>query len=66
MNLKERINEYTKAENITRDELANRLGISRGTLFYRLNGSMWRIDEAAKLSKLLGLSLEEFCELVVG
>lgn len=63
-NLKSLLDGYVKAEGITKEELANRLNISRGTLFYRLNGSMWRLDEAAKLSELLGVPLTELARLV--
>ena len=65
MELKALVDGYVKAEGITKDALANSLGISRCALFARLKGrTMWHLDEAIKLSELLGVPIDELARLV--
>ena len=62
--LKVRVAEYVKAEGITKDDLADQLGIGRNAFYKRLGGHVsWHLDEAVKLSGLLGITVDELAEL---
>lgn len=64
--LKEVVNSYVKAEGITKDDLAERLGIGRSAFYMKMGGnSPWTLNEAVTLSKLLRLSLEDLVELAL-
>lgn len=66
MNLSEKVGEYAEKNNETRDSIAGKLGISRSSLFNKVRGSYeFSLSEAYKLSRLLGVSLDEFRELTV-
>lgn len=66
MNLSEKVGEYAKKNNETRDSIADKLGISRSSFFNKVRGSYeFSLSEAYKLSRLLGVSLDEFRELTV-
>lgn len=62
--LKALVGNYVKAEGITKSELAERLGIGRSALYEKLSGrNPWFLDEAVKLSGLLGITVDELAEL---
>lgn len=62
--LKALVDNYVKAEGITKSELAERLGIGRSALYEKLGGrNSWFLDEAVKLSGLLGITVDELAEL---
>lgn len=66
MNLSEKVGEYAEKNNETRDSIADKLGISRSSFFNKVRGSYeFSLSEAYKLSRLLGVSLDEFHELTV-
>jgi plasmid maintenance system antidote protein VapI len=62
--LKVLVGNYAKSEGITKDELAERIGIGRSSLYAKLSGQTpWFLDEAVKLSGLLGITVDELAEL---
>lgn len=64
MNLQEKVGQYTEANGITRDALADQLGISRSSFFNKLRGSFdFSLSEAYSFSRILGVSLDEFYDL---
>lgn len=64
--LKALVGEYVKSAGITRDELAQSLGIGRSALYAKLDGlAPWRLDEAIRLAKLLDMPLDELAALAV-
>lgn len=66
MNLSEKVNEYAETNGVTRDALADSLGMSRSSFFNKLRGSYeFRLSEAHALSRILGVSLDELYELAV-
>ncbi len=66
MNLSEKVNEYAETNGVTRDELADSLGMSRSSLFNKVRGSYeFSLSEAYTLSRILGVSLDELHELAV-
>lgn len=66
MNLSEKVGEYAEKNNETRDSIADKLGISRSSFFNKVRGSYeFSLSEAYKLSRLLGVSLDELRELTV-
>lgn len=66
MNLSEKVGEYAEKNNETRDSIADKLGISRSSFFNKVRGSYeLSLSEAYKLSRLLGVSLDELHELTV-
>lgn len=66
MNLSEKVSEYAEENNETRDSIADKLGISRSSFFNKVRGSYeFSLSEAYKLSRLLGVTLDELRELTV-
>lgn len=66
MNLSEKVGEYAEKNNETRDSIADKLDISRSSFFNKVRGSYeFSLSEAYKLSRLLGVSLDELHELTV-
>ena len=64
--LKEVVKSYVKAEGITKDDLAERLGIRRSAFYMKMGGkSPWTLNEAVKLSGLLGITVDELAELAL-
>ena len=65
MTLQERVGQYTEANGTTMGAVASTLGISRSSLFNKLRGSNeFSLSEAFRLSRMLGLSLDEFHRLL--
>ena len=59
INLGKKIKEYRKLNNITQQELANKLGISRSTLSYYENGEVEpNIYTLLKLSEIMNCSMD--------
>lgn len=66
MTLSEKVSEYAEKNNETRDSIADKLGISRSSFFNKVRGSYeFSLSEAYKLSRLLGMTLDELHELTV-
>lgn len=52
------VNRYVESNDTTKGAIANRLGISRATLYEKLNGtSRWTLDEAIDLADLMACDL---------
>lgn len=63
--LKALVGDYVKAEGITKNELAERMGIGRSALYAKLGGQTpWLLDEAVKLAELLGITVDELAKLM--
>ena len=61
----EAIYSYGKQRGITRDVVAERLGMSIGTLNLRLTGKReWKVNELLDLSEMSGVDFREFIEEV--
>ena len=59
------VNEYTARTGVTKEALAEKLGIGRTSLFLKLRGtSEFSLSEAHKLAKELGISLDDLCDLI--
>lgn len=64
--LKDLVCEFVKADGITREELAQRLGIGRSALYAKLDGlAPWRLDEAVRLANMLGMPIDELAEMAI-
>lgn len=64
MTLQERVGQYVKASQTTMGAVADQIGISRSSLFNKLRGSNeFSLSEAFSLSRILGVSLDEFYQL---
>ena len=60
MAIKQRVGAYLEGTGSTKEQLAHDLGISRGALYAKLNGtSDFTLPEAYALSKLLGCTVED-------
>lgn len=58
--IKQHITEYVRETGTTKDALADKLGISHGTFYNRLDGSRpWLFDEVLNLSKIVGCTIDE-------
>ena len=57
---------YVKAQGITKDDFAERLGIGRTSFYNKLAGrSQWYLWEAQKLSQMLGVSLDDIARMTL-
>ena len=62
-----KLNEIIKIRGVKKEYLANKLGISRVSFSYKLNGkSRFTVDEALILAALLELTYEEFKDVFSG
>lgn len=67
MNLQEKVGQYAEAKGTTRDAIADKIGMSRSSFFNKLRGSYeFSLSEAFKLSRILGISLDDFYCLTRG
>ena len=66
MTLQEKVGHYVVANGTTMGAVADMLGISRSSLVNKLRGSNeFSLSEAFTLSRMLGLSLDELCQLTM-
>lgn len=66
MNLQEKVGHYVEANGTTMGAVADRLGISRSSLFNKLRGSNeFSLSEAFDLSRILGVTVDELCRLAM-
>lgn len=55
------VDAYIKKEGITKDALIKTLRMSRSAFYAKMGGlAPWDLDEAARLSGLLGITIDEF------
>lgn len=65
MSLNEVINRYVEEKGVSKDALANSLGISRSSFFNKVNGrNEFSLSEAFKVSRMLGISIDQLYSLV--
>ena len=58
--INERIKKYAKDNNTTREALANGIGISRSSLYDKINErSPWTLDEAIAMADFMGCSVQD-------
>lgn len=66
MNLQEKVGHYVEANETTMGAVADKLGISRSSLFNKLRGtSEFSLSEALNLSRILGMTVDELCRLAM-
>ena len=66
MNLQEKVGHYVEANETTMGAVADKLGISRSSLFNKLRGSNeFSLSEAFNLSRILGMTVDELCRLAL-
>lgn len=66
MTLQEKVGQYVEANQMTMGAFAEKLGMSRSSLFNKMRGSNeFSLSEAFNLSRALGMSLDEFYQLAV-
>lgn len=66
MTLREKVGQYVEANETTMGAVADKLGISRSSLFNKLRGSNeFSLSEAFNLSSILGMTVDEFCRLAM-
>lgn len=66
MNLQEKVGHYVEANKTTMGDVADKLGISRSSLFNKLRGSNeFSLSEAFNLSCILGMTIDEFRRLAM-
>lgn len=66
MTLQEKVGQYVEANQMTMGTFADKLGISRSSLFNKMRGSNeFSLSEAFSMSRILGMSLDEFYQLAV-
>lgn len=59
--IKQLVDAYIKKEGITKDALVKTLGMSRSAFYAKMSGlAPWDLDEAARLSFCLGITVDEF------
>ena len=64
--IKQLVDAYIKGEGITKDTLIKTLGMSRSGYYAKMGGlTPWDLDEAARLSGLLGITIDEFAAHVL-
>ncbi len=65
MTLQKMVDDYAKARGVTRDAIADKLGISRSSFFNKMRGSYeFSLSEAFELSRMLGITLDELHALI--
>lgn len=65
MTLQKMIDDYAKARGVTKDAIADKLGISRSSFFNKMRGSYeFSLSEAFALSRMLGITLDELHALI--
>lgn len=65
MTLQKMTDDYAKARGVTKDAIADKLGISRSSFFNKMRGSYeFSLSEAFELSRMLGITLDELHELI--
>lgn len=58
--IRQNVENYLDNNNVTKGALANRIGISRSTLYEKLDGNRpWLLDEAIALSELIGCTIDD-------
>lgn len=58
--IKERVGAFIERTGMSKEEMADRIGISRGALYSKLKGeSEFSLSEAKTLSRLLGCSTDD-------
>lgn len=61
MTVQQAINDYTKANSITKDAFAERVGIRRSAFFMKQRGeSEFTLSEAYRISREIGCTLDDF------
>lgn len=66
MNLRKKVSHYVEANETTMGDVADKLGISRSSLFNKLRGSNeFSLSEAFNLSRILGMTVDELCRLAM-
>lgn len=64
MTLTDKVDAYSREHGTTRDELAEALGMKRGSLYNKLEGKTeFTLEEAHKLSSMLGITVDELATL---
>ena len=67
MNLQDKVSSYAEAEGVTREAIASEIGVSRSSVFNKGRGdNEFSLGEAFRLSRLLGVSLDDFHAMVEG
>lgn len=65
MKLKIAITLYAKERNMTISDLAKRIGLSKSTMYQRMNNPQeFTIDELKKIKKVLSIKKDEFTEMI--
>lgn len=65
MSLQEMVGKYAEKHCMTKDAIADKLGISRSSFFNKMRGSYeFSLSEAFELSRMLGISLDDLYELL--
>lgn len=66
MTMQEKVGQYVEANQMTMGAFADKLGMSRSSLFNKMRGSNeFSLSEAFNMSLILGMSLDEFYRLAV-
>ena len=64
--MQEKVGQYVEANQMTMGAFADKLGMSRSSLFNKMRGSNeFSLSEAFNMSLILGMSLDEFYRLAV-
>ncbi len=64
--VKDCIKEYVKSNGITYATFAEKLGVSRSSLYEKMDDrSPWMIDEAVAMSELFGCTVDELAKLIL-
>lgn len=58
--INEHIKRYVKENSTTREAIANGIGISRSSLYDKINGrSHWTLDEAIAMADFMGCTVQD-------
>ena len=58
--IRQNVENYLDNNNVTKGALASHIGISRSTLYEKLDGNRpWLLDEAIVLSELIGCTIDD-------